>query len=92
VIPKLTRNKIKEITIGFECLHGSPYILGAINGNYVPIITPKVDPKLYYCRKGFYSTLIQGVINAKCSFQDHDYGWACSIHDYVLFQNTMLGN
>jgi hypothetical protein len=22
VIPKLTKNKIKEITIGFECLHG----------------------------------------------------------------------
>jgi hypothetical protein len=59
VILKLTRNKIKEITIGFECLHGSPNILGAINGSYVPIIAPKVYPKLYYCQKGFYSTLIQ---------------------------------
>jgi hypothetical protein len=88
VIPNLTRNKIKEISIGFECLHGNPYILNAINGNYVPIITPKVDPKLYYCQKKFYSTLIQGVINAKCNFQDHDYGWASSIHDCVLFQNT----
>jgi len=68
VIPKLIRNKIKEITIGFECLHGNPYILGAINGNYVPIITPKVDPKSYYCQKKFYSTLIQRVTNAKCNF------------------------
>jgi hypothetical protein len=68
VRPKLTRNKIKEITIGFECLHGVPYILGAINGSYVPIITPKVDPKSYYYQKGFYSKLIQGVVDAKCSF------------------------
>jgi hypothetical protein len=41
----LTRNKIKEITIGFECLHGIPYIIGAIDNSHVPIIAPKVDPK-----------------------------------------------
>jgi hypothetical protein len=45
VIPKLTRNKIKKITIGFECLHGIPYIIGAIDNSHVPIIAPKVDPK-----------------------------------------------
>jgi hypothetical protein len=55
MIPKLTINKIKETTTGVECLHGTPYILGAINGNHVPIIALKVDPKPYYCRKGFYS-------------------------------------
>jgi hypothetical protein len=68
VIPKLIINKIKEITIGFECLYKIPYILGAINGSHVPIIAPNVDPKSYYCHKGFYYTLIQGVIDAKCSF------------------------
>jgi hypothetical protein len=45
VICKLTRYKIKEITIAFECLHGIPYILGAINNNHVLIIAPKLDPK-----------------------------------------------
>jgi hypothetical protein len=45
VIPKLTKNKIKGIIIGFECLHGIPYILGAINNSHVPIIAPKVNPK-----------------------------------------------
>ncbi len=92
VIPKLTRNKIKEITIRFKCLHGIPCILGAIDGSHVPIIAPKVDPKSYYCWKGFYSTLIQGGINAKCSFWDYDYGWASNIHDWALFQKTKLGN
>ncbi|CAM6001598.1 unnamed protein product, partial [Sphagnum balticum] len=41
VIPKLTTNKIKEITTSFECLHGIPCILGAIDGSHVPIIAPK---------------------------------------------------
>ncbi len=51
VIPKSTRNKIKEITIGFKHLHGISYILGAMDGSHAPIIAPKVDPKSYYCWK-----------------------------------------
>jgi len=38
VIPKLTRNKMKEITIDFESLHGILYILNAINDNHIPIM------------------------------------------------------
>jgi hypothetical protein len=68
VIPKLTKYKIKEINSSFESLHGIPYILGVLDGNHIPIIAPKVDPKSYNCQKGFYSTLIQGIANAKCSF------------------------
>jgi hypothetical protein len=49
VIPKLIKNKIKQITISFESLHGIPYIIGAINGNHIPIVAPKIDPKSYYC-------------------------------------------
>jgi hypothetical protein len=71
VIPKLTRDKIKEIIVGFENLHGIPYILGAIDGNHIPIVAPKVDPKSHYCQKGFYSTLIQGIVNSKCNFWDY---------------------
>jgi hypothetical protein len=49
VIPKLTRNKIKEIIVGFESLHGIPYILSAINGSHISIVTIKVDPKSQCC-------------------------------------------
>jgi hypothetical protein len=49
MILKLTRDNIKEITISFESLHGIPYILDTINGGHIPIVAPKVDPKLYYC-------------------------------------------
>jgi hypothetical protein len=67
-------------------LYGIPYILGAIHGSHIQIVAPKVDPKSYHYRKGFYSTLIQGIIDAICSFWDYDYGWARSIHDWTIFQ------
>ncbi len=63
VINKLIKNKIKKITIGFESLHGIPYILGAINGGHIPIVAPKVDPKPYYYKKKFCSTLIQRIVH-----------------------------
>ncbi len=44
MIFKLTKDKIKEIIVGFESLHGIPYILGAIDGSHIPIVAPKVDP------------------------------------------------
>jgi hypothetical protein len=53
VIPKLNRDKIKEINVGFESLHGIPYILSAIDGNHIPFVAPKVDPKSYFVKKGF---------------------------------------
>jgi hypothetical protein len=87
VIPKLTKDKIKKIIVDFESLHGIPCTLGAID-DHIPILTPKVDPKSYYCQKGFYFTLIQGIVDAKCNFWDYDCGWVRSIHDWALFQKT----
>ncbi len=68
MIFKLTKNKIKEITSGFESLYRIPYILDIINGSQISIVALKVDPKSYYCWKGFYSTLIQGIIDAMYCF------------------------
>jgi hypothetical protein len=48
VIPKLIKDKIKEIVASFESLHGIPYILHAINGSHILIVVPKVHSKSYY--------------------------------------------
>ena len=45
VISKLTSSRIAKISVDFENLHGIPLILGTIDGNHIPIIAPKVDPK-----------------------------------------------
>ena len=81
---------MKEIANEFEALHDIPFILGAIDGIHIPIITPFYDPVAYYNRKGFYFFLLQGVVDADCKFWDYDFGWAGRIHDWVLFQKTEI--
>jgi hypothetical protein len=65
----------------FEKLQGTPYIFGAINGNHILIIAPLINPTSYYCWKGFYSTLLQGAVDAKCKLWKNDFGWASCCHD-----------
>ena len=82
---------MKKIAAEFEALHGIPLIIGAIDGSHIPIIAPSNDPVSYYCRKGFYSCLLQGVVNSKCKFWDYDFGWCVQIHDWTLFQKIEIG-
>jgi hypothetical protein len=71
----LVENKIKEIIAPiFESLHGIPYILGAIEGSHLLVIVPKINPKSMIVGN-FFSTLIRGIVNAKCIFCYYDYGW-----------------
>ena len=72
-------------------MRGIPYIIGVVDGSHVLIIASKVDPASYYCRKKFYSTLLQGVVDSKCLFWDFDLGWAGSNHDWSVFQRTEIG-
>jgi hypothetical protein len=67
-------------------LHGIPYSIGAIDGSYIPITTPTHDASTYYCQKGFYSVILQGVVDIDYKFWDYDFGWAGSCHDWTIFQ------
>ena len=91
VFPPLTKEHIQIIASKFEKLRGIPYIIGVVDSNHVPIIAPKIDPASYYCRKGFYSALLQGIVDSKCLFWDFDFGWAGSNHDWSVFQRTQIG-
>ena len=82
---------MKKIAAEFEALHGIPLIIGAIDDSYILIIAPSNDPVSYYCRKGFYSYLLQGVVDSKYKFWDYDFGWCGRIHDWTLFQKTEIG-
>jgi len=68
VIEKLTQVNMKTRTTEFESLQGIPYIIGAIDGSLVSIVAPSKDSPKYYCRKGFYSALLQGMVDAQCEF------------------------
>jgi len=64
---------MKQIAAKFESLHGIPYILGAIDGSHISIIAPSIDCASHYCRKGFYSVLLQVEVDCQCKFWDYDF-------------------
>jgi hypothetical protein len=54
---------MKKIIVSFESLHEIHHNLGALHvGQYIPNFALKINPKSYYCCKGFYSTLIEGIV------------------------------
>ena len=86
-----TPSRLQDISRNFEALHGIPYIAGAIDGSHIPILAPHEHAADYYCRKGFHSVLLQGVVDHLCCFWDYDIGWCGSIHDYNLFSKSSIG-
>ena len=91
VIEKQFKTTLSRIAAEFEELRGLPYVIGAVDGSHIPIIASPIDPTSYYCRKGFYSALLQGVVDSKCKFWDYDFGWAGCCYDWTLFQNLDIG-
>ncbi len=68
-----------------------PYVFGTIDHSHIPIIAPPNDLAFYYCRKWFYSVLIQGVVDVKWKLWDYDFGWVGRKHDWTLFQKIEIG-
>jgi hypothetical protein len=75
----------------FESAHGIPFIMGAIDGSHIPIVAPSPDPAPFYNRKGFYSVLLQGIVDMQTVFWDWDFRWAGSLHDYTMFSTSYEG-
>jgi hypothetical protein len=51
VIKKQSKVTLNRIAPEFEEFRGLPYIIGAVDGSYIPIIAPFIDPTSYYCRE-----------------------------------------
>jgi hypothetical protein len=70
VVEKQTATTLKRISANFEELRGIPYVIGTVDGSHISIIAPPIDPTSCYCRKGFYSALLQGIVDSQCRFWD----------------------
>lgn len=58
--------EIQAIMTGFEKKTGFPMCVGALDGTHIPVIAPVNYPTDYYNRKGWYSVVLQGLV-------DHTY-------------------
>ncbi|XP_036340732.1 protein ALP1-like isoform X2 [Rhagoletis pomonella] len=62
----LTRQKIAELVQGFEII-GFPQCMGAIDGCHIEIHPPRQDATDYHNYKGWYSTILLALVDARCT-------------------------
>ena len=65
-----TGSQLEEVTEKFQMKWGVPQCVGAIDGCHIPIAAPVGNHTDYYNCKGFYSMLLQGVVDADYCFLD----------------------
>ena len=94
LLPKFVQvpqgEKLKEIVEGFETLWGFPQTAGAIDGSHIPIIRPEESASDYYNRKGYYSIIMQAMVDHRGRFMDVCIGWPGKVHDARVFVNSSL--
>ena len=84
--------EINEITSEFKRIGRIPNVFGAIDGSHIPIKAPHLYPVDYFNRKGFYSIVLQAVVDHKKKFLDVCVGWPGSTHDSRVLVNSNLYN
>ena len=81
-------NQLQAIVEGFETRWGFPQVAGAIDGSHIPIVRPCESASDYFNRKGYYSIIIQGVVDYRGKFIDAYIGWPGKLHDARVFYNS----
>ena len=94
LLPKYVKipngDRLREIVEGFELILGFPQAVGAIDGTHIPIIRPQYSSADYYNRKGFYSIIMQGLVDFRGIFMDVYIGWPGKVHDARVFANSRV--
>ena len=61
-------NELKKVIDGFKDMWNIPQCAGSIDGSHVPVTPPAMNHTDYYNRKGWYSMLVQAVVDHKLLF------------------------
>ena len=85
-------DRLDHVVDEFKIKWGVPQCFGAVDGCHVPISAPSHLHTDYYNRKGWYSMLIQGLVDANYRFLDVCVGWPGSVHDARVFAHSTLYN
>ncbi|XP_071959857.1 uncharacterized protein [Antedon mediterranea] len=82
-------DRLDRVIEGFS-RKGFPQCAGAIDGTHLPIIGPSNNKADYHNRKGWYSIILQAVVDHKYRFTDVYAGWPGRTHDARVFAHSDL--
>lgn len=86
-----TVEEAQDIIDGFYSKWGFPQVIGCLDGTHISIDRPEGPQSgSYYNQKGFYSIVMQALVDHKGIFRDVYLGWAGSVHDARVFANSGL--
>lgn len=79
----------QEVMKGFA-LKGFPHCLGAIDATHIPIIAPAHRATEYINSRGYYSMVLQALVNHEGRFTDVYAGRSGKVHDASIFRSSPL--
>ncbi|XP_053904772.1 uncharacterized protein LOC128848703 isoform X6 [Malaclemys terrapin pileata] len=85
----VTLRNVQVIVDGFAAM-GFPNCGGAIDGTHIPILSPEHQATEYINRKGYFSVLLQALVDHKGHFSNINVGWPGKVHDAHVFRNSGL--
>uniref|UniRef100_A0A8C3FIM0 DDE Tnp4 domain-containing protein n=1 Tax=Chrysemys picta bellii TaxID=8478 RepID=A0A8C3FIM0_CHRPI len=85
----VTLGSVQVIVDGFAAM-GFPNCGGAIDGTHIPILAPEHQGTQYINRKGYFSMMLQALVDHKGRFTNINVGWPGRVHDACVFRNTNL--
>lgn len=85
-----SEHEFKIIIQGFRDRWGFPQCGGVIDGTHIGILSPPDTPADYYNCKGFYSVILQGVVDHRLRFWDMNVGWPGREHEARVFGNSSV--
>ena len=85
-----TGDALRALVNGFENKWGFPQCVGSIDGSHIPISAPELSHTDYYNRKGWYSMIVQAVVDHEYIFRDICVGRPGSVHDARVFVNSSI--
>ena len=85
-----TGEQLNEVVQGFKDKWGFPQCAGSIDGSHISVTPPAMNHTDYYNRKGFYSMIVQAVVDHNYLFRNVCVEWPGSVHDARVFANSVL--
>lgn len=85
-----TGSELNRVVDGFKDKWDIIQCAGSIDGSHIPVSPPACNHTDYYNRKGWYSVILQAVVDHAYLFHDICVGWPGSVHDARVFANSAV--